>query len=202
MMIGVNGVGKTTTIAKLAHRDIMRGKKVLIAAGDTFRAAAIEQLEIWAKRVGATFYAKGEGSDPAAELAETDRQIETAKAEIADLQRNLAEHTVEQIRLKTLESQATSIFNDIARTERQTLAALGVASGAEGQDRPVGLNRMTTETYATEDRGLLGKKGRVLLVTVLAFMLSAAYAYVRHDGLPRFRAWMEALEAADKRKGK
>jgi len=66
MMIGVNGVGKTTTIAKLAHRDIMRGKKVLIAAGDTFRAAAIEQLQIWADRVGAAFYAKGEGSDPAA----------------------------------------------------------------------------------------------------------------------------------------
>ncbi len=66
MMIGVNGVGKTTTIAKLAHRDIMRGKKVLIAAGDTFRAAAIEQMQIWAKRVGAGFYTKGEGSDPAA----------------------------------------------------------------------------------------------------------------------------------------
>jgi fused signal recognition particle receptor len=66
MMIGVNGVGKTTTIAKLAHRDVMRGKKVLIAAGDTFRAAAIEQMQIWAKRVGAGFYTKGEGSDPAA----------------------------------------------------------------------------------------------------------------------------------------
>ncbi|WP_083838504.1 signal recognition particle-docking protein FtsY [Solidesulfovibrio carbinoliphilus] len=66
MMIGVNGVGKTTTIAKLAHRDIMQGKKVLIAAGDTFRAAAIEQMQIWAKRVGAGFYTKGEGSDPAA----------------------------------------------------------------------------------------------------------------------------------------
>jgi len=66
MMIGVNGVGKTTTIAKLAHRDMMRGKKVLIAAGDTFRAAAIEQLQIWAKRVGAEFYSKGANSDPAA----------------------------------------------------------------------------------------------------------------------------------------
>ncbi|MFP5259821.1 MAG: signal recognition particle-docking protein FtsY [Acidobacteriota bacterium] len=66
MMIGVNGVGKTTTIAKLAHRDMMRGKKVLIAAGDTFRAAAIEQLQIWAKRVGAGFYSKGANSDPAA----------------------------------------------------------------------------------------------------------------------------------------
>ncbi|UJX43222.1 signal recognition particle-docking protein FtsY [Desulfovibrio sp. JY] len=66
MMIGVNGVGKTTTIAKLAHRDIMQGKKVLIAAGDTFRAAAIEQLKIWADRVGAAFYTKGENADPAA----------------------------------------------------------------------------------------------------------------------------------------
>ncbi|MFW5499382.1 MULTISPECIES: signal recognition particle-docking protein FtsY [unclassified Maridesulfovibrio] len=66
MMIGVNGVGKTTTIAKLAHRAQMQGRKVLIVAGDTFRAAAIGQLEVWARRVGAGFYAKAEGSDPAA----------------------------------------------------------------------------------------------------------------------------------------
>ncbi len=66
LMIGVNGAGKTTTIAKLAHRAQMQGKKALVAAGDTFRAAAIEQLEIWAKRVGAGFYTKGEESDPAA----------------------------------------------------------------------------------------------------------------------------------------
>jgi fused signal recognition particle receptor len=66
MMVGVNGVGKTTTIAKLAHRDQMQGKKVLVAAGDTFRAAAIEQLGIWAKRTGAGFFAKEHGSDPGA----------------------------------------------------------------------------------------------------------------------------------------
>jgi len=66
LMVGVNGVGKTTTIAKLAHRSQMQGKKTLVAAGDTFRAAAIEQLGIWAKRVGAGFYAKGHGADPAA----------------------------------------------------------------------------------------------------------------------------------------
>lgn len=65
LMIGVNGVGKTTTIAKLAYRERMAGKKVLIVAGDTFRAAAIEQLEVWAKRIGADFYAKPQGSDPA-----------------------------------------------------------------------------------------------------------------------------------------
>ena len=66
MMIGVNGAGKTTTIAKLAYRARLQGKKVLIAAGDTFRAAAIEQLGIWAGRVGADFHAKGENADPAA----------------------------------------------------------------------------------------------------------------------------------------
>lgn len=64
-IIGVNGVGKTTTIAKLAYRYKMKGKKVMIVAGDTFRAAAIEQLGIWSKRTGAGFYAKERGSDPA-----------------------------------------------------------------------------------------------------------------------------------------
>lgn len=66
LVIGVNGVGKTTTIAKLCHRAVLQGKKVLLVAGDTFRAAAIEQLEIWADRAGAGFYSKGHGADPAA----------------------------------------------------------------------------------------------------------------------------------------
>jgi len=66
MMIGVNGVGKTTTIAKLAYRAQLQGRKVLIAAGDTFRAAAIDQLAVWAKRLGCGFFAKSEGADPAA----------------------------------------------------------------------------------------------------------------------------------------
>jgi len=65
LMIGVNGVGKTTTIAKLAHRARMQGKRVLIAAADTFRAAAIEQLGVWAQRVEADLYAKPQGADPA-----------------------------------------------------------------------------------------------------------------------------------------
>ena len=66
LLIGVNGVGKTTTIAKLAYRARMQGKRVLLAAADTFRAAAVEQLGIWAERTGSGFHAKGEGADPAA----------------------------------------------------------------------------------------------------------------------------------------
>ena len=66
LMVGVNGVGKTTTIGKLAHQLIGAGKKGMLCAGDTFRAAAAEQLGIWAERSGADFVRHEEGSDPAA----------------------------------------------------------------------------------------------------------------------------------------
>jgi fused signal recognition particle receptor len=82
MMVGVNGVGKTTTIAKLAYRARLQGRKVLIAAGDTFRAAAIGQLEIWAARVGAGIFSKAEGSDPAAVAFEA---VDMAQREGFDL---------------------------------------------------------------------------------------------------------------------
>ncbi|HHV65224.1 MAG TPA: signal recognition particle-docking protein FtsY [Peptococcaceae bacterium] len=66
LVVGVNGVGKTTTIGKLASNLRAQGKKVLLAAGDTFRAAAIEQLEVWGARAGAEVIKQGEGADPAA----------------------------------------------------------------------------------------------------------------------------------------
>ena len=66
LFVGVNGVGKTTSIAKLAHRFKQQGKKVLLAAGDTFRAGAIEQLEVWGERIGVEVIKHQAGSDPAA----------------------------------------------------------------------------------------------------------------------------------------
>ena len=66
LMVGVNGVGKTTTIGKLATRYTTAGKKVILAAGDTFRAAAVQQLEVWGKRVGADVVRGKEGADPGA----------------------------------------------------------------------------------------------------------------------------------------
>ena len=66
LFVGVNGVGKTTTIGKLAHRLKSEGKKVMLAAGDTFRAGAIEQLQVWGDRVGVEVVKQSEGSDPAA----------------------------------------------------------------------------------------------------------------------------------------
>lgn len=71
MVVGVNGVGKTTTIGKLAYQFKKQGYKVVLGAGDTFRAAAVDQLKIWADRVGCDFYAKGMNTDPAAVAYET-----------------------------------------------------------------------------------------------------------------------------------
>jgi fused signal recognition particle receptor len=82
LTIGVNGVGKTTTIGKLASRFRAEGKKVVIAAGDTFRAAAIEQLDIWAQRSGAEIIKHQSGSDPAAVAFDA---VEAAKHRGSDI---------------------------------------------------------------------------------------------------------------------
>ena len=82
LVIGVNGVGKTTTIAKLAYLYKDLGKKVMLAAGDTFRAAASEQLELWADRAGVPLVKAREGADPAAVIFDT---VQSAKAKGYDL---------------------------------------------------------------------------------------------------------------------
>lgn len=82
MVVGVNGAGKTTTIGKLAYRFKQEGAKVLLAAGDTFRAGAIEQLGVWANRVGVELIAHQEGSDPAAVAYDA---INAAKARGSDI---------------------------------------------------------------------------------------------------------------------
>lgn len=81
LFIGVNGVGKTTTIAKLAHQLIEEGSSVMLAAGDTFRAGAIEQLEVWGKRVGADVVSTVQGGDPAAVVYDA---LDQAKAKDVD----------------------------------------------------------------------------------------------------------------------
>ncbi|NBI29570.1 signal recognition particle-docking protein FtsY [Chengkuizengella marina] len=82
LFVGVNGVGKTTTIGKMAHRFNSEGKKVLLAAGDTFRAGAIEQLEVWGDRVGVDVVKQQAGSDPAAVIYDA---LQAAKKREADI---------------------------------------------------------------------------------------------------------------------
>jgi fused signal recognition particle receptor len=91
LFVGVNGVGKTTTIAKVAHRLQQQGKRVLLAAADTFRAAAIDQLQIWAERLGTDLVKHREGADPSAVVfdaiqAARARQIDFVLADTAGRQ--------------------------------------------------------------------------------------------------------------------
>jgi fused signal recognition particle receptor len=82
LMVGVNGVGKTTTIGKLATRYTTAGKKVVLAAGDTFRAAAVQQLEVWGKRVGADVVRGKEGADPGAVAFDATTKAKEAGADL------------------------------------------------------------------------------------------------------------------------
>ena len=82
MVVGVNGVGKTTTIAKLAHQFKKSGKRVVLGAADTFRAAAVDQLIIWAERVGVPIVQQGMGADPASVAFDT---LQSAKSQNADV---------------------------------------------------------------------------------------------------------------------
>ena len=82
LMVGVNGVGKTTTIGKLATKWNAEGKKVVLAAGDTFRAAAVQQLEVWGKRIGVEVVKGKEGADPGAVIFDAIKRAKEVGADV------------------------------------------------------------------------------------------------------------------------
>ena len=82
LVVGVNGVGKTTSIGKIANKLVKQGKKVVIAAADTFRAAAVEKLEIWCTRSGAEIVKKEEGIDPASVVYDAIKKVREENADV------------------------------------------------------------------------------------------------------------------------
>ncbi|MDR2610002.1 MAG: signal recognition particle-docking protein FtsY, partial [Clostridiales Family XIII bacterium] len=128
LMIGVNGGGKTTTIAKLASQYIRGGKKVLLAAADTFRAAAADQLEIWAKRAGADIVRHAEGADPSAVIYDA---VAAAKARGVDV---LICDTAGRLQNKRnlmneLEKMNKVIDREFPEAARETLLVLDATTG-------------------------------------------------------------------------
>ena len=97
MVVGVNGVGKTTTIGKIANQYKKLGKRVVLGAGDTFRAAAVDQLKIWADRSQAHFYSKGMNTDPAAVAYETVQYAQNANMDVAIIDTAGRLHTKTQL---------------------------------------------------------------------------------------------------------
>ncbi|SOC35467.1 signal recognition particle-docking protein FtsY [Ureibacillus acetophenoni] len=128
LFVGVNGVGKTTTIGKLAHRLKSQGKSVVLAAGDTFRAGAIDQLQVWGDRVGCEVVKQSEGSDPAAVIYDA---IGAAKKRGADvLICDTAGRLQNKVNLmKELEKVHRVISREIPNAPHEVLLALDATTG-------------------------------------------------------------------------
>ncbi|MED4161564.1 signal recognition particle-docking protein FtsY [Halalkalibacterium halodurans] len=128
LVVGVNGVGKTTSIGKLAHMYKQQGKKVILAAGDTFRAGAIEQLEVWGERAGVDVIKQSEGSDPAAVMFDA---IQAAKSREADiLICDTAGRLQNKVNLmKELEKMKRVISREIPGAPHEVLIALDATTG-------------------------------------------------------------------------
>ncbi len=148
LFVGVNGVGKTTTIAKVAHKLKKEGKSVLIAAGDTFRAGATEQLEVWGKRVGCNVVTGEAGSDPSSVIFEG---IKKAKADGYDvLLCDTAGRLQTKINLmKELEKIKRVISREVPNAPQDTLLVIDATTGQNG------LNQARAFIEATDVSGVV-----------------------------------------------
>ena len=145
LMVGVNGVGKTTTIAKIAYRLKNEGKKVLLAAGDTFRAGAVDQLEIWAKKVGVDIVIKKGATDPSSVIFEA---IQKAKNEKYDI---LLCDTAGRLQNKTnlmkeLEKMHRVIAREVEGAPQETLLVIDATTGQNGLSQAEAFMEVTNIT--------------------------------------------------------
>ncbi|HHW00052.1 MAG TPA: signal recognition particle-docking protein FtsY [Clostridiaceae bacterium] len=128
MVIGVNGVGKTTSIGKIANLFRQKGKKVILAAGDTFRAAAIDQLEIWANRVGVEIIKHAEGSDPAAVIYDAVQAAKARKADVLICDTAGRLHTKKNL-MEELKKVSRILEREIPDVRKETLLVLDATTG-------------------------------------------------------------------------
>lgn len=128
MVVGVNGVGKTTTIGKLAARETSQGKKVLIAAADTFRAAAVEQLTIWAQRAGADLISHNEKSDPASVAFDSIQAAIARKTDVVFVDTAGRLHTKVNL-MSELEKIKRSISKKLPDAPHEILLVLDATTG-------------------------------------------------------------------------
>ncbi len=127
-IIGVNGVGKTTSIGKIAHLYKEAGKKVLLAAGDTFRAAAIDQLGIWAERSGADMIRQGEGADPAAVLFDACKAAKARNCDVLICDTAGRLHNKKNL-MEELAKMARVVARELPDVRRETFLVLDSTTG-------------------------------------------------------------------------
>lgn len=128
MVVGVNGVGKTTTIGKLSHQYKKLGKNVVLGAGDTFRAAAVDQLKIWSERSNAHFFSKGMNTDPAAVAYETTQYAVNSNMDVAIIDTAGRLHTKKQL-MEELTKIKRSIEKKMPGAPHEVLLVLDATTG-------------------------------------------------------------------------
>ncbi|HBR08205.1 MAG TPA: signal recognition particle-docking protein FtsY [Clostridiales bacterium] len=131
LVVGVNGVGKTTTIGKLAARFTGEGKKVLLAAGDTFRAAAAEQLTIWAERAGAEIVKHGEGADPGAVVFDALAAAKARHTDIAIIDTAGRLHNKQNL-MNELAKIRRIVSRELPEADIETLLVIDATTGQNG----------------------------------------------------------------------
>ena len=131
LVIGVNGVGKTTTIGKLAHQLRDQGKKVLLCAGDTFRAAAADQLEIWANRAGVDIVRQNEGADPGAVLFDALAAAKARRSDVVLVDTAGRLHNKANL-MKELAKLRKIIDRELPGAAKETLLVLDATTGQNG----------------------------------------------------------------------
>jgi fused signal recognition particle receptor len=134
LVIGVNGVGKTTTIGKLAYQYKQQGYKVVLGAADTFRAAAVDQLKIWADRVGCDFFSKGMNADPAAVAFETTTYALENQCDIAIIDTAGRLHNKSHLMLE-LGKIHRSIEKKLPGAPHDVLLVLDASTGQNAQEQ-------------------------------------------------------------------
>ena len=128
LVIGVNGVGKTTSIAKIANVIKKSGKKVLLCAADTFRAAAVDQLRVWADRVGVDLIAQSEGSDPAAVVFDAANAAKKRESDVLIVDTAGRLHNKKNL-MNELEKINRVLSRELPDAERETLLVLDSTTG-------------------------------------------------------------------------
>ncbi|ALF19590.1 signal recognition particle-docking protein FtsY [Fusobacterium nucleatum] len=145
LIVGVNGVGKTTTIGKLALKYKNLGKKVLLGAGDTFRAAAVEQLEEWAKRADVDIVKGREGADPASVVYDTLSRAESTKADVVIIDTAGRLHNKANL-MRELEKINNIIKKKIGEQEYESLLVIDGTTGQNGLNQAKEFNSVTDLT--------------------------------------------------------
>ena len=131
LVIGVNGVGKTTTIGKIAKQQVDGGKKVLLVAGDTFRAAAADQLEIWAQRSGADIVRQHEGADPASVVYDGIQSAKTRDADVIIIDTAGRLHNKQNL-MNELNKISRIVERELPGAAREVLLVLDGTTGQNG----------------------------------------------------------------------